>query len=85
MFRFAFQLAQDADDANRIFISSIHSELTEADVRSVFEAFGKINNCQLAPAPAPGPTKHRGFGIIEYDSQQAAIDAISSMNLFDLG
>ena len=79
------QLAQDAHDANRIFIASIHSELTEADVRSVFEAFGKINLCQLAAAPAGGPTKHRGFGFIEYETQQAAIDAISSMNLFDLG
>lgn len=78
-------LARDADDANRIFISSIHSELTEADVRSVFEAFGKINSCQLAPTPVGGATKHRGFGIIEYETQQAAVDAISSMNLFDLG
>ena len=79
------QLAQDAHDANRIFIASIHAELTEADVRSVFEAFGKIDHCQLAPAPAGGPTKHRGFGFIEYESEQAALDAISSMNLFDLG
>jgi len=78
-------LAQDAHDANRIFIASIHSELTEADVRSVFEAFGKINSCQLAPAPVGGSTKHRGFGFIEYETQQAAVDAISSMNLFDLG
>ena len=27
----------------------------------------------------------RGYGFIEYDSSQAASDAVSSMNLFDLG
>lgn len=27
----------------------------------------------------------RGYGFIEYDTKQAALDAVSSMNLFDLG
>lgn len=27
----------------------------------------------------------RGYGFIEYESSQAALDAISAMNLFDLG
>lgn len=27
----------------------------------------------------------RGYGFIEFDSQQAAQDAVTSMNLFDLG
>lgn len=27
----------------------------------------------------------RGFGFIEYDNPQACVDAITSMNLFDLG
>ena len=27
----------------------------------------------------------RGYGFIEYDSTQAAADAVTSMNLFDLG
>jgi poly(U)-binding-splicing factor PUF60 len=49
----------------------------------VFEAFGKILSCKLAPGPAPG--KHRGYGFIEYESPQSAAEAIASMNLFDLG
>ena len=28
---------------------------------------------------------YRGVAFIEYDTAQAAIDAVSSMNLFDLG
>jgi len=31
------------------------------------------------------PGKHRGYGFIEYDTAQAAIDAVASMNLFNLG
>ena len=27
----------------------------------------------------------RGYGFIEYESQQGQVDAVASMNLFDLG
>lgn len=57
---------------------------TQLDVSySVFEAFGEIKSCKLAPGPAPG--KHRGYGFIEYANPQSAAEAIASMNLFDLG
>lgn len=49
----------------------------------MFEAFGKILSVELAPDNKPG--KHRGWGFINYESHQAAADAIASMNLFDLG
>lgn len=49
----------------------------------MFEAFGKIIGCKLAPGPTPG--KHRGYGFIEYEAAQSAAEAIASMNLFDLG
>ena len=49
----------------------------------MFEAFGKIVSVELAPDNKPG--KHRGWGFINYESHQAAADAIASMNLFDLG
>ena len=50
---------------------------------SVFEAFGKVQNVELAPDNVPG--KHRGWGYIEYDNHKSSADAIGSMNLFDLG
>jgi RNA recognition motif-containing protein len=50
---------------------------------SVFEAFGPIKYCKLAPGSTP--SRHKGYGFIEYDTQQAALEAIASMNLFDLG
>nr|CAG4648826.1 EOG090X0BIL [Polyphemus pediculus] len=77
------EIMEESRHYNRIFIASVHPDLTEEDIKSVFEAFGKIKMCQLAQGPAPG--KHRGYGFIEYDTTQSAHDAISSMNMFDLG
>jgi len=77
------QLTEEAKNYNRIYISSIHPDLTEQDVQSVFEAFGNIKSSSLVRDPTTG--KHKGFGFIEYDTNQAAQDAINSMNLFDLG
>ncbi|XP_074599351.1 poly(U)-binding-splicing factor hfp [Brevipalpus obovatus] len=77
------QITQEAKKFNRVYIASIHSDLTESDIQSVFEAFGKIKTCKLAQLQYPG--RHKGYGFIEYETEQAAIDAINSMNLFDLG
>lgn len=78
------QLALEATHFNRIYVASIHMDLSETDIQSVFEAFGKIKNCKLAPDPSK-PGKHKGYGFIEYETQQAQNDAVASMNLFDLG
>ena len=50
---------------------------------SVFEAFGVVSTCALTPDQLTG--KHKGYGFIEYSTQQSANDAIVAMNLFDLG
>ena len=49
----------------------------------MFEAFGQVQSCKLAPDQITG--KHKGYGFIEYATQQSANDAIVAMNLFDLG
>jgi poly(U)-binding-splicing factor PUF60 len=41
------QLTEEAKNYNRIYVASIHSELSEQDVQSVFEAFGTIKLCAL--------------------------------------
>jgi poly(U)-binding-splicing factor PUF60 len=38
------QLTEEAKNYNRIYIASIHPDLTESDIQSVFEAFGKENS-----------------------------------------
>ncbi|XP_056599579.1 poly(U)-binding-splicing factor PUF60-B isoform X2 [Triplophysa dalaica] len=77
------QLAEEARAFNRIYVASIHPDLSDDDIKSVFEAFGRIKSCMLAREPTTG--KHKGFGFIEYDKPQSSLDAVSSMNLFDLG
>ncbi|XP_071477814.1 poly(U)-binding-splicing factor PUF60-like isoform X1 [Diadema antillarum] len=77
------QIMEEAKQTPRIFVTSIHGDLSADDIKSVFEAFGKIVSCNL-PSDSIGG-KHKGYGFIEYDKMQSAQDAISSMNLFDLG
>lgn len=76
-------IQQEALKYPRIYVASIHADLTCADVRSVFEAFGTIKKVELAPDNTPN--KHRGWGFIDYDNHKSSQDAIASMNLFDLG
>ena len=77
------EITIEAKNYNRIYIASIHQDLTQDDIKSVFEAFGTIMSCELAVTSVPG--RHKGYCFIEYGNTQAATDAISSMNLFDLG
>ncbi|KAM3860665.1 LOW QUALITY PROTEIN: poly(U)-binding-splicing factor PUF60-like [Diretmus argenteus] len=77
------QLAEEARAFNRIYVASVHPDLSDDDIKSVFEAFGRIKSCTLARDPTTG--RHRSFGFIEYEKPQSALDAVSSMNLFDLG
>jgi len=76
-------ISDEASTQPRIFVSAIHPDLTEVDIRSVFEAFGPIKAVMLAPDVTPG--KHQGYGYIEYLDLQSANDAVAAMNLFDLG
>ncbi|TRZ00123.1 hypothetical protein DNTS_020311 [Danionella cerebrum] len=77
------QLAEEARAFNRIYVASIHHDLSDEDIKSVFEAFGRIKSCTLAREPTTG--RHKSYGFIEYEKPQSALDAVSSMNLFDLG
>ncbi|XP_050305152.1 poly(U)-binding-splicing factor half pint isoform X4 [Anthonomus grandis grandis] len=77
------EIQEEAKQYNRIYVASIHQDLTEEDIKSVFEAFGPIVYCKLAQGSTGN--KHKGYGFIEYETAQAANEAIASMNLFDLG
>uniref|UniRef100_A0A671Z4C1 Poly(U) binding splicing factor 60 n=1 Tax=Sparus aurata TaxID=8175 RepID=A0A671Z4C1_SPAAU len=77
------QLAEEARAFNRIYVASVHPDLSDDDIKSVFEAFGKIKSCMLAREPTTG--RHKSYGFIEYEKAQSSQDAVASMNLFDLG
>ncbi|CAG9858532.1 unnamed protein product [Phyllotreta striolata] len=77
------EIQEEAKQYNRIYVASIHADVVESDLQSVFEAFGPIIYCKLAQGSSGH--KHKGYGFIEYETAQAANEAIASMNLFDLG
>lgn len=77
------EIQEEAKNYNRIYIASIHPDLTEEDIKSVFEAFGPILHCRLSQGSSLHT--HKGYGFIEYATKVGADEAIASMNLFDLG
>ncbi len=50
----------------------------------MFGVFGPIKLIRMPPDTAR-PSKHRGYGYIEYENEQQCTDAVNAMNLFDLG
>jgi poly(U)-binding-splicing factor PUF60 len=77
------EIRREAQAFNRIYVAGIHKDLQDDDIRTVFSAFGPIKSCELASAGLPG--RHKGYGYIEYETLQSTQEAISSMNMFDLG
>ncbi|VDD85651.1 unnamed protein product [Enterobius vermicularis] len=77
---------REAKAYHRVYVASVHPDLSESDLKSVFEAFGEVTKCQLARATGPNAGNgHRGFGYIEFSSAASAAEAIAGMNMFDLG
>ncbi|CAI5437503.1 unnamed protein product [Caenorhabditis angaria] len=74
---------KDAKKYFRVYVASVHPDLSETDLKSVFEAFGEVVKCQLARTP--NGRGHRGFGYIEFNNITSQNEAISGMNMFDLG
>ena len=68
---------------SRIYVGSIHFELTEEHIRAVFSRFGHIRDISLQLDPLSG--RHKGFCFIEFDVPEAAQMAQLAMNGADLG
>uniref|UniRef100_A0A183BMI2 RRM domain-containing protein n=1 Tax=Globodera pallida TaxID=36090 RepID=A0A183BMI2_GLOPA len=73
----------EARQYNRVYVSSVHPDISEQDLRSVFMAFGEVTKCQLARHPSG--KGHRGFGYIEFRAANSVNEAIEGMSGFDLG
>jgi hypothetical protein len=59
-----------------VYIGNVPYHCNEGNVRAVFEAIGPIANCQLKEDIKYGG--HRGFGFVDYESSQCAIQAHSA-------
>mmetsp|Transcript_27726 Transcript_27726/g.27953 ORF Transcript_27726/g.27953 Transcript_27726/m.27953 type:complete len:167 (+) Transcript_27726:107-607(+) len=70
------------NESSRIYVGSLHYEISEANVRTLFASFGNITS--IGMSREPGTTRSKGFCFIEYDNPQSAEAAIATMNGFEL-
>ncbi|UOE49515.1 RNA-binding protein [Mucilaginibacter sp. SMC90] len=61
-----------------IFVGSLPFTLGEADLKQLFEAYGEVNSVKIIIDRESGRSK--GFGFIEMADDEAAQQAISSLN-----
>ncbi|KAI8146995.1 hypothetical protein BJV82DRAFT_373506 [Fennellomyces sp. T-0311] len=68
---------------SRIYVSNVNDMITEENMASIFEAFGRIKKCILLPDLLS--RKHKGCGFIEFEEDEAAVAAIQSLKNFEIG
>lgn len=66
-----------------LFIYHLPRDLTDADLATLFAAFGHVVSAKVFVDKKNGDSK--GFGFVSYDSASSAIDAITAMNGFQIG
>jgi poly(U)-binding-splicing factor PUF60 len=85
-------LTQESKKYHRIYVASIHPDVSEVDLRSVFGEFGKIRKVEMARGQrlvfimkSFQCFLFRGFAYIEFDTASAVKQAIEGMNGVTLG
>ncbi|KAF7281368.1 hypothetical protein GWI33_004851 [Rhynchophorus ferrugineus] len=66
----------------RLYVGSLHFNITEDMLRGIFEPFGKIDNIQLIMDPETGRSK--GYGFITFHNCDDAKKALEQLNGFEL-
>ncbi|PAA54785.1 hypothetical protein BOX15_Mlig033248g4 [Macrostomum lignano] len=82
------EMIKESNLQNWLYVANVRRDLSEGDLRLVFEAFGSVLQCVLAPATeaeAANGDKHRGFGYLQYETAQEATESMKNMKTFDLG
>uniref|UniRef100_A0A336LJK2 CSON003667 protein n=1 Tax=Culicoides sonorensis TaxID=179676 RepID=A0A336LJK2_CULSO len=66
----------------RLYVGSLHFNITEDMLRGIFEPFGEIDNIQLIMDTETGRSK--GYGFITYHNADEAKKALEQLNGFEL-
>ncbi|XP_027858465.1 RNA-binding protein 39-like isoform X1 [Xiphophorus couchianus] len=66
----------------RLYVGSLHFNITEEMLRGIFEPFGRIENIQLMMDSETGRSK--GFGFITFADAECAKKALEQLNGFEL-
>ncbi|KAJ3041062.1 hypothetical protein HDV00_009962 [Rhizophlyctis rosea] len=67
---------------NRLYVGSLHFNITEEDLKAVFEPFGPIEFVNLHKDPDTG--KSKGFAFVQYENAEDAKTALDKMNGFEI-
>ncbi|MEN6559261.1 MAG: RNA-binding protein [Acidobacteriota bacterium] len=63
----------------RIYVGSLNFDATEADVRALFEQYGKVEQVEIVRAEGIG-SRSRGFSFITMPDHHEAMKAIESLD-----
>ena len=66
----------------RIYVGSLHYSLTENDISSIFDPFGKVEFVRMNRDPRSNESK--GFAFIQFTKEEDARRAYEQMNGFEL-
>ncbi|CAH9100345.1 unnamed protein product [Cuscuta europaea] len=64
--------------AGNIFIKNLDKDIDHKALHDTFSAFGNILSCKVATDATTGQSK--GYGFVQYDSEEAAQNAIEKLN-----
>ncbi|KAF5398298.1 Splicing factor [Paragonimus heterotremus] len=66
----------------KLYIGSLHYNITEEMLKGIFEPFGKIDDIKLIKDPATG--RSQGYGFVTYGNSDDAKKALDQLNGFEL-
>jgi hypothetical protein len=66
----------------RLYVGSLHFNLTESDIKQVFEPFGELEFVDLHKDPMTGRSK--GYAFVQYKRAEDAKMALEQMDGFEL-
>jgi len=66
-----------------IYVGNLNYNLTEDELREVFEEFGEVSSAKIINDKYSGRSK--GFGFVEMPNDSEAQDAIDNLNDKDVG
>lgn len=66
----------------RLYVGSLHFNLTESDIKQVFEPFGELEFVDLHKDPVTGRSK--GYCFVQYKRVEDARVALEQMDGFEL-
>ncbi|XP_019662275.1 probable RNA-binding protein 23 isoform X3 [Ailuropoda melanoleuca] len=78
----ANNLQKGSSGPMRLYVGSLHFNITEDMLRGIFEPFGKIDNIVLMKDSDTGRSK--GYGFITFSDSECARRALEQLNGFEL-